>query len=288
MTVFVFLMIHIIPGDPARLMLGDRAREQDVEDLRAELGLDRPLPEQYGNFVAGLFQGDLGESIRARRPVVELVGQALPPTLLLIGASLSIAFLVGVPLGVWAGVNRGGWADRVALGISLAGQSIAPFWLGLILIAVFAARLGWLPTSGTGTPRHIVLPALALAPTALGMVLRVSRVSVMEVMTEDYIRTAEAKGLGRMTVVGKHAFKNASIAIITVMGLQIGALLGGAIVTETVFAWPGIGRLAVDSLISRDWPVVRSVVLLSAIALVVMNLVIDVAYAAIDKRVQFE
>jgi peptide/nickel transport system permease protein len=269
------------------MMLGDRAREHDVEELRTKLGLDRPLPEQYMVFVSGIVVGDFGESIRAQRPVSELVSTALPATLLLLGSSLLLAFTVGIPLGVLAGVHRGGIADKLALVLSLIGQSVAPFWLGLMLISFFSVKLGILPTSGIGGFRHLVLPVLALAPTAMGMVLRVTRVSVIEVMNENYIRTAVSKGMHPITVVWKHCMKNASIPIITVVGLQIGTLLGGAIVTETVFAWPGIGRLAVNSLIQRDWPVVRTVVLLSAITLVIMNFLIDMTYAAIDKRVQF-
>ena len=264
-TVTVFMMIHIVPGDPARMMLGDRAREHDVEELRTKLGLDRPLPEQYIVFASGIVVGDFGESIRAQRPVSELVSTALPATLLLLGSSLLLAFTVGIPLGVLAGVHRGGIADKLALVLSLIGQSVAPFWLGLMLISFFSVKLGILPTSGIGGFRHLVLPVLALAPTAMGMVLRVTRVSVIEVMNENYIRTAVSKGMHPITVVWKHCMKNASIPIVTVVGLQIGSLLGGAIVTETVFAWPGIGRLAVNSLIQRDWPVVRTVVLLSAI-----------------------
>ena len=286
-TVAVFMMIHIVPGDPARMMLGDRAREHDVEELRTKLGLDRPLPEQYMDFASGIVVGDFGESIRAQRPVSDLVSTALPPTLLLLGASLLLAFAVGIPMGVLAGVHRGGIADKLALVLSLIGQSVAPFWLGLMLISFFSVQLGILPTSGIGGFRHLVLPVLALAPTAMGMVLRVTRVSVIEVMNENYIRTAVSKGMRPITVVWKHGMKNASIPIVTVVGLQIGSLLGGAIVTETVFAWPGIGRLAVNSLIQRDWPVVRTVVLLSAITLVIMNFLIDMTYAAIDKRVQF-
>ena len=286
-TVTVFMMIHIVPGDPARMMLGDRAREHDVEELRTKLGLDRPLPEQYIVFASGIVVGDFGESIRAQRPVSELVSTALPATLLLLGSSLLLAFTVGIPLGVLAGVHRGGIADKLALVLSLIGQSVAPFWLGLMLISFFSVKLGILPTSGIGGFRHLVLPVLALAPTAMGMVLRVTRVSVIEVMNENYIRTAVSKGMHPITVVWKHCMKNASIPIVTVVGLQIGSLLGGAIVTETVFAWPGIGRLAVNSLIQRDWPVVRTVVLLSAITLVIMNFLIDMTYAAIDKRVKF-
>lgn len=287
-SVTVFLLIHIVPGDPARIMLGDRARERDVEVLREQLGFDRPLPVQYADFVGDLFQGDFGESIRAQRPALGLIWEAVPATAQLTGAALLLAFGIGIPLGVMAAVKRGGVFDRVALILALLGQSIPAFWLGLVLIAFVSLRWGLLPTSGIGGFEHLILPAVALAPTAMGMVLRVTRISVIEVMNEDYVRTAAAKGLHPAKVVAKHALKNASLPIITIMGLQVGALLGGAIITETVFAWPGVGRLAVNALIQRDWPVVRTVILLTAFLLVMINLLIDLIYAWIDTRVQFQ
>ncbi len=286
-SITVFLLIHIVPGDPARIMLGDRARERDVEVLREQLGLDRPLPVQYADFIGDLFRGDFGESIRAQRPAMELILEAVPATVQLTGAALLLAFGIGIPLGVMAAVRRGGLFDRLALILALLGQSIPAFWLGLVLIAFVSLRWGLLPTSGIGGIDHLILPAVALAPTAMGMVLRVTRISVIEVMNEDYVRTATAKGLHPVKVIVKHALKNASLPIITIMGLQVGALLGGAIITETVFAWPGVGRLAVNSLIQRDWPMVRTVILLAAFLLVLINLLIDLIYAWIDKRVQF-
>jgi peptide/nickel transport system permease protein len=286
-SVAVFLLVHLVPGDPARLVLGDQARQEDVEALRQQLGFNRPLFIQYLDYLGGLLQGDLGTSLRARRPVAELILIALPPTLILTGAALFLAFVIGIPLGVVAGVKRGSVFDRVALVLALLGQSIPAFWLGLMLISFVAMRVDWLPTSGTGGLEHLVLPALALAPTALGMVLRVTRISMAEVSNEDFIMTAHAKGVRQVSVIGKHALKNASIPIITIMGLQMSALLGGAVVTETVFAWPGIGRLAVTGLIDRDYPVVQGVVLVAAVVLVMISLVVDLLYAAIDRRVQF-
>ena len=287
-SITVFLMIHIVPGDPARIMLGDQARVQDVEQLRQQLGLDRPLPVQYGEFVGDLFNGDLGESIRAQRPTLTLVREALPATILLTGAALLLAFGIGIPVGILAAVKQGSVFDRAALALALVGQSIPAFWLGLVLIVFVALRWGLLPTSGIGGWQHLILPALALAPTAMGMVLRVTRISMIEVMNEDYVRTATAKGLHPRVVILKHGLKNAALPIITIMGLQVGALLGGAIITETVFAWPGIGQLAVNALIQRDWPVVRTVILLAAFALVMINLFIDLVYARVDTRVQFQ
>jgi len=286
-TVVVFLLVHIVPGDPARLILGDTARQADVEVLREQLGLDRPLSVQYLDYARGLAAGDLGTSLRARRPVLELVMIALPQTLKLTFAALGLASLIGIPLGILAGMRRGSMFDRSAMVLALAGQSIPAFWLGLMLVAFVAGRFDWFPTSGTGGLRYLVLPAIALAPSALGMIVRVTRIAIAEAVTEDYIQTAVSKGVRWPAVIGKHAFKNALIPVVTIMGLQMGALLGGAIVTETVFAWPGIGRLAVTALIDRDYPVVQGVVLISAATLVTINLVVDILYATIDRRVQF-
>jgi peptide/nickel transport system permease protein len=287
-TVVVFALVNVVPGDPAFLILGDGASPEAVAALRAQLGLDKPLPVQYVEYLRGILSGDFGTSVAARVPVMDLIAPTIVPTLQLIAAALGLAIVIGIPLGVVAAVNRGTWVDRSALLLSLLGQSIPAFWLGLILISFVAFRWGLLPTSGYGTPAHLVLPALALAPIAMGMLLRVSRVSMVDVLAEDYIVSARAKGAGPVRIYAKHAFKNAAIPVVTIIGLQLGALLGGAIITETVFAWPGIGRLAVNSLTLRDWPVVRTIVLLVAVGLVVINIVVDLIYAAIDRRVQFE
>lgn len=287
-TMVVFALVNVVPGDPAFLILGDGASPEAVASLRAELGLDEPLWRQYLQFMGGILSGDFGTSVRARLPVMDVIAPTIVPTLQLIGAAMGLAIVVGVPLGVLAAVNRGTFIDRSALVLALLGQSVPAFWLGLILISFVAFRWGLLPTSGYGTWQHLVLPTLALAPTAMGMLLRVSRISMVDVLEEDYVLTARAKGAEASRVYGKHAFKNASIPVVTIAGLQLGALLGGAIITETVFAWPGIGRLAVNSLIARDWPVVRTIVLLVAVGLVVINIVVDFIYALIDKRVQFE
>lgn len=285
-TFVVFSLLYIVPGDPVRLLLGDTASEDDLVRLREELGFNRPFFVQYFDFLGGLFQGDFGTSIRTQRPVTELIGQAIGPTLQLTIAAALLAFGIGIPLGVLAANRPGSVFDRLAMLIALIGQSVPAFWLGLVLISVVAVRLGWLPTSGYGGWRFLVLPTLALAPTAMGMVLRVTRVSMIDTHQQDFIRAAHAKGVHPQLVIWKHAFKNALIPVITIMGLQIGALLGGAVITETVFAWPGLGRLAVNALIQRDYPVVRAVVLLSALVFVIVNLVVDLAYALIDKRVR--
>lgn len=287
-ALIVFLMIHVVPGDPARIILGDRARVEDVEALRQRLGFDEPLHVQFYHFVTDVAHGDFGESIRSQQPAIELVMGAVPATLKLVGTSLVVAFGLGIPLGVAAAARKDKPFDRFCLATALVGQSVPSFWIGLILVSVFALRLGLLPTSGYGGLRHLVLPVMSLVPYILGMILRITRVSVIGVLDEDYIRTAHAKGMHPWLVTSKHALKNATIPIITVMGLQIGALLGGAIITETVFAWPGIGRLAVSSLGYRDWPVVRTVILIAAFGLVLINLVVDVLYTIIDTRIRFK
>jgi peptide/nickel transport system permease protein len=286
-SIIVFLMVHIVPGDPARILLGQRASVENVEALRVALGFDRPLPVQYWEFITDAVRGDFGESIRARRPALDLVLEALPATILLIGSALLVAFSLGIPLGVLAAVRRGGFIDKTLLGISLIGQSVPAFWVGLLLISFVSLRWGLLPTSGYGGIEHLILPMCSLVLFVFAMIMRVTRVSVIEVLNEDYVRTARAKGLPSRVVIGKHAFKNALIPVITLMGLQIGALLGGAIITETVFAWPGIGRLAVNALSVRDWPVVRTIILITALGLVVINIVVDIIYSIIDKRIRF-
>lgn len=287
-AVIAFSMIYVVPGDPARLMLGERASPDDVAALRAHLGFDRPIFAQFLDYMGGLLRGDFGESFRAQRPALQVVLESAPATIVLVASALLVAFGIGIPLGILAAVRRGKLLDRAALGLALIGQSVPAFWIGLVLIAVVALRWRLLPTSGYGGVEHLILPTLCLVPYVLGMILRVSRVAVLEVLEQDYVRTARAKGLSPWVVVGKHALRNAGIPIVTVMGLQIGALLGGAVVTETVFAWPGIGRLAVNSLASRDWPVVRTVILIAALGLVLINLTVDVIYSLIDKRIRFQ
>ena len=287
-AVVAFSLIYIVPGDPARILLGPRASPENVEALRVSMGFDRPILTQFFEFISGIFQGDFGTSLAAKRPSVDLVMEALPATLLLASSALIVAFGVGVPMGIMAALQKGKAFDRFALGLAIIGQSVPAFWLGLVLIAVVALRMGLLPTSGYGSFKHLILPTLCLAPYILGVIIRITRISVLEVLDQDYMRTAKSKGLSQWNVVGKHAFKNALIPIVTIMGFQIAALLGGAVITETVFAWPGIGQLAVNSISSRDWPVVRTIILFSAIGLVVINFFVDVTYSQIDKRIRFK
>lgn len=287
-SVVVFLLIHITPGDPVRLMLGEQASDQQVAAVRAQLGLDRSLPEQYTRFVFRALQGDLGMSIRAVRPTTELVLLALPATVQLTVAALVLALIVGIPTGVLAALRPGSWFDNLALFLALLGQSIPSFWLGLTLITVVALHWKLLPTSGRGGIEHLILPACSLAPFLAGIIVRITRTSLMDVLHQDYIRTAYAKGFALSPVLFKHAFKNALLPIVTILGLQTGALLGGAVITETVFGWPGIGQLAVNAVHSRDYPVVQAVVLISALIFVVINLLVDMLYSVIDPRIKYE
>jgi ABC-type dipeptide/oligopeptide/nickel transport system permease component len=269
-------------------MIGEQASDEQVDIIRASMGLDRPLPEQFMRFLVQLVQGNLGTSIRASRPVGELVKLALPATLELAGVTILIALVVGIPVGIVAGLKPGRLFDNLSLLLALLGQSVPSFWLGLNFIVLFALRLRILPTSGRGEWKQLILPACALAPRLIGIIVRMTRSSFEEVLREDYIRTAHAKGLRDRSVILRHAFKNAMIPVITVIGLQIGGLLEGAVVTEVVFAWPGVGQLAVNALRGRDYPVVQGVVLMSAFVFVAINLIVDFLYSVFDPRVRYD
>ncbi|ACB86196.1 ABC transporter permease [Natranaerobius thermophilus JW/NM-WN-LF] len=315
-SILVFLMIHLIPGDPAQMMLFPRGTEAEIEQLRQELGLNLPIHVQYWNWVTDAIQLDLGTSVQRGVSVTSEVFGRFPATFELAIAAILIAVIVGVPLGVIAAQKRNSWIDYTCITISLMGVSIPVFWLGLMLIFIFAATLGVLPVSGrmptgasiesvTGlylidtlirgdlglfwqTIRHLFLPALSLASVPLALVVRVTRSSMIEVLSEDYVRTAKAKGTPYRLVVFKHALRNALIPVITVVGLQVGRLMGGAILTETVFSWPGMGRLLVSSIHARDYPLIQGTVLIFAILFIITNIVVDLLYAYIDPRVKYE
>lgn len=284
-TLAVFLLLHIVPGDPAETMLGETATPEAVASLRRSLGLDRPLHMQYFSYLLRLTHGDLGLSIRARRPVLDVIMERVPATVELTVTAVLLALSVGIPVGVLSAVRRGSFLETLAFALSLVGQSMPGYWLGLLLINIFAVGLELFPVSGTGSPVHLVLPAVTLSAFMLGLVVRLARSSMLEVMGEDYIRTARAKGLTEGQVVRKHAMRLALIPVVTVVGLQIGTLLSGAVVTETIFAWPGIGSLAVLAVFQRDYPVVQGLVLLSAMVFLYLNFTIDVIYALIDPRI---
>ena len=286
-SLVVFLLLHIVPGDPAQVLLGDQATPQRVVEVRRALGLDRPLPEQYWRFVSRAVQGDFGQSIRAMRPVLPYVVERLPATLELAAGALLISTGLGIPLGVLAAARRHSIWDRLSMSLALAAQSAPNFWVGLILIALFSVKLGVLPVSGRGGLGHLVLPSVTLAIFFVGLVVRLTRSGMLEVLAQDYVRTAGAKGLPERLVIFRHALKNAMIPIVTVLGLQIGTLLGGAVVTETVFAWPGMGQLAVQAIYQRDYPVVQCIVLLLGGGFVLINWAVDVSYSFLDPRIQY-
>ncbi len=289
-TLLVFLMAWVTPGDPVVAMLGEASQgisRQALEDLRRELGLDRPLPVQYVGYVAGLLRGDLGDSIRSRRPVLAEIRDRLPATIELALAALTIAVALGVALGVLAAVRQRPGVDGAAIAVALVGVSIPVFWSGFLLMMVFALELGWLPASGRGTWQHLVLPAFTVGVSSAAFIARITRGAVLEALAQDYVRTAKAKGLAPRRVVLRHALRNALLPIVTVVGLQLGGLLGGAVLTETVFAWPGVGRLLVDAIVARDLPLVQGSVLVVSLLFILVNLAVDLSYAAINPRVRY-
>jgi len=281
----VFLLIHLVPGDPVEAMLGESAQPADRAALRASLGLDRPLAEQYRRYISGLLRLDLGRSFQDQRPVSEILGERLPATLKLATAALLLALLLAVPLGVFAARRRGSPVDAGAMAFSLIGVSMPNFWLGPLLILVFSLWLGWTPVSGSDDPASLVLPAVTLGTALAAILARMVRASVLEVLGEDYIRTARAKGLSEPAVLWRHALRNAWLPVLTLIGMQLGGLLGGAVITETVFAWPGVGSLLVEAIQARDFPVVQGCVLLISLVYVLVNTLTDLAYAGVDPRV---
>jgi peptide/nickel transport system permease protein/oligopeptide transport system permease protein len=281
----VMLTLELIPGDAVALMLGEHATREAVAQLRDFLGLDKPLPIRYVQYLGRLVRGDLGRSIQQNRPVVDELADAWPATLELTLAALLVAAAVGIPAGVVSAVRPNSLFDAVARLGSLFGLSMPVFWTGLVLIVVFSLWLPWLPVGGIGSPAHLVLPAVTLALPSIAMIARMTRSSVLDVLREDYIRTARAKGVWERVVVLKHALRNAFIPIVTLIGLQAGQLMGGAVLTETVFAWPGLGRLMVKAIFARDYVLLQGAVLVFALAFVVVNLLVDLSYGALDPRI---
>jgi len=285
-SVVVFSFVHALPGDPAVLFLGEEATTENLARFRARLGFDRPLIVQYGDWLGRALQGDLGRSIRTNQPVTQAIVERLPMTLRLIGFSMVISLAIAVPLGIVSAVKRNSGVDLASTFFALFGFSTPNFWLGLILIYVFALLLRWLPASGFDGVRSLILPAITLGTALAALVTRQLRSGMLEVLRQDYVRTAQAKGLADRMVIGKHALKNALISVVTVIGLQIGALLGNTIITESLFALPGVGRLMIDSVFSRDFFVVQGVILFLAVGYVVANLVVDILYSYLDPRIR--
>ena len=282
----VFLLIHLIPGDPVEIMLGESASTTDREALRVALGLNQPLWVQFQQYLAGLLQFDMGNSIHFRRPVSDLLLERLPATGLLAAMTLLITLVLALPLGIIAAVRRDTVWDSGAMTFSMLGVSIPNFWLGPILILVFSLWLGWFPVSGRNGFDSVVLPALTLSTGLIAVLSRMVRSSMLEVLGEDYMRTARAKGLASQQIILHHGLRNALLPVITLLGLQLGALLAGAVITETVFSWPGVGLLTIESIQSRDYPVVQACVLLISVTYVLVNLLTDLAYAWIDPRIR--
>ncbi len=286
-SLLVFSMIRLVPGDPAVAIAGVQATPQFIEQVRTQYRLDEPIPVQYVYFVGDVLRGDLGRSIFSRRPVSVELNERFPRTIELTVAAMAIATLIGIAAGIVSATRRYSLFDNVSMLVALVGVAAPVFWLALMLQLVFSVNLGWLPSTGRGTLMHLILPALTLGLASAGLIARITRSSMLEVLRQDYITTARAKGLSEKVVVYKHAFKNALIPVVTVMGLQFGILLGGAVLTETVFAWPGVGRLLVDSILARDYPVVQGTVLVLAFTFVMINLAVDVIYAFLDPRISY-
>lgn len=284
-TTIVFMLIHVVPGDPVEVMLGESAQVADREALREALGLNLPLSVQWANYVGGLLQLDLGTSLHTKRPVIEILSERIPATSILAGTSILIAFIIALPLGVLAAVRKDSFWDTGAIVFSILGVAIPNFWMGPLLILVFSLWLGWFPVSGDDQILSLVLPALTLGTALAAILSRMIRSSLLEVLNEDYIRAANARGLSPTTIILKHGLKNAALPVVTILGLQLGALLAGAVITETVFSWPGIGQLTIESIQKRDYPVVQSCVLLISLTYVFVNLLTDLAYAYLDPRV---
>jgi peptide/nickel transport system permease protein len=285
-SVVVFSFVHALPGDPAVLFLGEEATTENLARFRAKLGFDRPLIVQYGDWLGRALQGDLGRSIRTNQPVVQAIVERLPMTHRLLAFSMVISLAIAVPLGIVSAVKRNSGVDLASTFFALFGFSTPNFWLGLILIYVFALLLRWLPASGFDGMRSLILPSITLGTALAALVTRQLRSGMLEVLRQDYVRTAQAKGLADRMVIGKHALKNALISVVTVIGLQIGALLGNTIITESLFALPGVGRLMIDSVFSRDFFVVQGVILVLAVGYVVANLVVDILYSYLDPRIR--
>ena len=284
----VFALIHLVPGDPVQAMLGESASPQDVAQLRTKLGLDRPLLQQYASFARGVVRGDLGTSLRTNQPVTGIILERMPATLELAVSAMVVAILFSIPLGIIAAVGKGTYVDHAATTVSLIGISMPTFWLGPLLAIVFSVWLGWFPVSGRGTVANLVLPAVTLGAPLAAILARMTRASVLEELRELYVTAARARGVSAARAVFAHAFRNSLIPIVTVIGLQFGAVLTGAVITETIFAWPGVGRLLVQSISARDYPAVQGCILLIAVTYVSMNLFIDMLYGFLDPRIRYE
>jgi peptide/nickel transport system permease protein/oligopeptide transport system permease protein len=287
-SLLLFFMLRALPGDPAQVLAGQMATPEDIELIRHQLGLDRPVYVQYVFFLGRLAKLDLGRSARTQNPVIHEVWARLPNTILLAVLAITLACIFGIPAGIISAVRPYTFLDYFVTSTALFGISMPVFWLGLMLVVVFAVWLQWLPAGGIGTWKHVILPSITLTAFVIAFIARMTRSSMLEVLSQDYTTTARSKGLKEQVVIIKHALKNALIPIITVIGLQFGMLLGGAVLTETVFAWPGLGRLIVDSILARDYPVIQGAILIFGLLYILINLVVDVVYAFVDPRIRYD
>ncbi|MGE8602786.1 glutathione ABC transporter permease GsiC [Bordetella trematum] len=287
-SVVVFLFVHMLPGDPARLAAGPEADQATVDLVRQELGLDLPLPQQFVRYFSHLLQGDLGVSLRTKRPVSTEIADRFMPTLWLTITSMIWSVTFGMVFGIVSAVWRNRWPDRLLMTLAVSGISFPAFALGMMLMQVFSVKLGWLPTVGASSWKHYILPSITLGAAVAAVMARFTRASFVEVIQEDFVRTARAKGLGEGRVVIKHTLRNALIPVVTMMGLQFGFLLGGSIVVETVFNWPGLGRLLVDAVTQRDYPVIQGLVLLFSLEFILINLIVDVLYGVINPSIRYK
>ncbi|MGD8763480.1 MAG: ABC transporter permease [Desulfobacteraceae bacterium] len=287
-SLLLFFMLRMLPGDPAQVLAGQMATPEEIENIRHQLGLDRPIYEQYAVYMSHLVRFDLGRSARTQNPVTVEIWARLPNTILLAVVAITLACLFGIPAGIISAVRPYSWTDYLVTMSALFGISMPVFWLGLMLVVVFAVILKWLPAGGTGSWQHVILPSFTLAAFVVAFIARMTRSTMLETLSQDFTTTARSKGLKEQVVIVKHALRNALIPIITVVGLQFGSLLAGAVLTETVFAWPGLGRLLYDSISARDYPMIQGVILIFGLLYIFVNLVVDLIYAFVDPRIRYD
>lgn len=286
-SVLVFFLLRLAPGDPVTLLLVESASPEQIAEAKAKWGLDKPIPVQYAVFLGRALRGDLGDSLFFQQPAMKVLMERMPATLQLSAAALFFSLIVAIPIGMLSALKRDTFWDYLGTGLAMVGQAIPPYWLGIMLILVFSVSLGWLPTSGRGTLSHLVLPAITLGSVLMALITRLVRSGMLDVLGEDYVRTARAKGLRERSVIVRHALRNILIPLVTVIGLQLGALFGGAVITESIFAWPGVGRLALQSINARDYPMVQASVLVISVVYVFLNLAVDLVYVYLDPRIRY-
>ncbi len=287
-TLLVFVLVRLAPGDPATMLLAESATPEQLEEVREKWGLNDPIWVQYAVFMRNALQGDLGNSLFFQKPALEILLERMPATLQLSAAALIFSLSIAIPVGVLSAIRRNSFWDYLGTSLAMLGQAMPPYWLGIMLILLFSVKLGWFPTSGRGGIAHLVLPAVTLGSVLMALITRLVRSGMLDVLNQDYVRTARAKGLPERVVIARHAMRNILIPLVTVIGLQLGALFGGAVITESIFAWPGVGRLALQAISARDYPLVQASVLLISIVYVFLNLAVDIFYVYLDPRIRYD